>query len=89
MRHLFSEDPPTEPHAVPYDHPGAHEIGDETRRRNGTPGPGVIVILDCGSHINAHAQRPGGEQREPPGRWSVMFGSASSRQLGNGPPLAR
>jgi hypothetical protein len=23
--------------------------------------------------MNAHAQRPEGEQREPPGRWSVKF----------------
>jgi hypothetical protein len=43
---------PTEPHRVPYDHPGAHEIGDETRRRNGAPDPGVTRILDSGSHIN-------------------------------------
>jgi len=27
---------------------------------------------------NAHAQRPGGEQREPPVRWSVMLGSTKS-----------
>jgi hypothetical protein len=39
-------------------HPGVHEIGDETQRRNGTPDPGVTV-LDNGSHINAHDDRPG------------------------------
>src|SRR6266542_150739 len=28
--------------------------------------------------LNAHAQRPEGEQREPPVRWSVMLGGATS-----------
>jgi len=37
-------------------HPGVHEIGDATQRRNGTPDPGVTVILDSGSHINVGAQ---------------------------------
>ena len=44
--------PPREPHRAAYDHPGAHEIGNETRRCSGTPDPGVTVILDSGSHIN-------------------------------------
>jgi len=39
-------------------HPGVHEIGDATQRRNGTPDPGVTVILDSGSHINASAEQP-------------------------------
>jgi hypothetical protein len=41
-------------------HPGVHEIGDETQRRNGTADPGVTV-LDSGSHINDQAQRRGRE----------------------------
>jgi hypothetical protein len=31
-----------------------------------------------GGAPNAHAQRPEGEQREPPVRWSVMLGSPTS-----------
>ena len=52
-----------------------------TRKDRGatrTRDPTVIVTVDSGSHINVHAQRPGGEQREPPGRWSVMLGSPLS-----------
>lgn len=52
----LSEDPPTELHRAAYDHPGVHGIGADTQRRNGTPGPGVIVTLDSGSHINATDQ---------------------------------
>ena len=44
---------PTEPHRAASDHPGVHDIRGGTQRPNGTPGPGVIVILDSGSHINA------------------------------------
>ena len=53
---MLSRYPPTEPHRVPCDHPGAHEIGDETRHRNGTPDPGVTLMLDSGSHINDYVQ---------------------------------
>ena len=49
--------PPTGLMARGFAHPGVHEIGDETRRRNGTSDPGVTV-LDSGSHINAHVDRP-------------------------------
>ena len=37
-------------------HPGVHEIGDATQRRNGTPDPGLTVILDSGSHISARGK---------------------------------
>src|SRR2546425_302391 len=37
-----------------------------------TPSPNMR--LDIGSHINARAQQPAGEQREPPDCWSAWFG---------------
>ncbi len=62
--------PPTEAHRATYDLPGVHEIRGVTHRRNGTPGPGVIVILDSGSHINAQLHR-----RPKAGRCKLMLGT--------------
>jgi hypothetical protein len=55
-------------------HPGVHEIGDETQRRNGTPDPGVTV-LDSGSHINAQAEQPA-----EPACSSLLLGSRTVRR---------
>jgi len=45
----------------------------KSRGANGTRDPCVTVTLDSGSHINTRGQRPEGEQREPPARWSAKF----------------
>ena len=58
--------------------PGNAQEEPEGEKRTREPS---VMTLDSGSHINAHAQRPESEQREPPNRWSVMLGSASLNDL--------
>ena len=62
--------------------PASMKSGTRPHRRNGTPDPGVTVILDGGSHINAHAQTPRAnpsdeaiEHVPPAGAWSEWLGS--------------
>ncbi len=39
----------------------------------------LLVVLDSGSHINGHDQRPGSEQRERPVGCNVRFDDSTQR----------
>ena len=61
-------------------------IDDRQRPQVGLPRLCTMVSSLSSAHEaagvnlpNAHAQRPGGEHREPPDRWSVMLGSPDHR----------